>query len=113
VSRRVDISSLTTWVVRAGSDLKEAEAEAVPSPAHAPIGHNAGPPLLPEPEPQQLMEWTTPTLIEIEYTDELRQLYRCEVVEKYCAHCDGNSELIPFEDVFLHRDCVSEWIQDH
>jgi len=27
-----------------------------------------------------LLEWTTPTLTEIEYTDELRRLYRCEVL---------------------------------
>jgi hypothetical protein len=27
------------------------------------------------------MEWTTPTLVEIEYTEDLRRLYRCEVVK--------------------------------
>ena len=29
-----------------------------------------------------LMEWTTPTLTEIAYTDELLKLYWCEVLEK-------------------------------
>ena len=28
-----------------------------------------------------LREWTTPKLEEIEYTAELRRLYRCEVIE--------------------------------
>ena len=28
-----------------------------------------------------LLEWTAPILTEIEYTDELRRLYRCEVME--------------------------------
>jgi hypothetical protein len=29
-----------------------------------------------------LMEWTTPTLVEIAYTEELRRLYRCEVLQE-------------------------------
>jgi hypothetical protein len=29
-----------------------------------------------------LLEWSAPTLMEIEYTEELRRLYRCEVVEQ-------------------------------
>jgi hypothetical protein len=29
-----------------------------------------------------LMEWMTPALVEIEDTDELRRVYRCEVVEQ-------------------------------
>jgi hypothetical protein len=57
------ITSLTTWAARAGS--KEGELQ---PPAHAPIGHNAGPPLEPE--------WTTPVLTETEYTPALRRLYR-------------------------------------
>jgi hypothetical protein len=36
----------------------------------------SGPPL------SGLLEWTTPTLTEIEYTDKLRRLYRCEVMEQ-------------------------------
>jgi hypothetical protein len=28
------------------------------------------------------MEWTTPTLIEIEFTEELRRLYQCEVMQE-------------------------------
>jgi predicted transcriptional regulator len=40
-------------------------------PADAPIGHSAGPPL----ELTGLKKWTTPSLTEIAYTEELRQLY--------------------------------------
>ena len=29
-----------------------------------------------------LLEWTTPTLVEIEYADELRRLYRCEMMQE-------------------------------
>ena len=29
-----------------------------------------------------LLEWTTPTLTEIEYTEELRRLYRCEMMQE-------------------------------
>ena len=36
----------------------------------------------PEPKPSGLMEWTTPTLIEIEFTEELRRLYQCEVMQE-------------------------------
>jgi hypothetical protein len=28
------------------------------------------------------MEWTTPTLAEIEHTEELRRLYRCEMIQQ-------------------------------
>jgi hypothetical protein len=59
-----DITSLTTPL-----------AVSVETLAHAPTGHNAGPPLEPEPEPTGLMEWTTPILTEMPYTDELRRLY--------------------------------------
>jgi hypothetical protein len=30
--------------------------------------------------PSELQEWTKPTLLEIAYTEKLRQLYRCEVL---------------------------------
>jgi hypothetical protein len=30
----------------------------------------------------ELKEWTTLTLTEIEYAEELRRLYRCEVLEE-------------------------------
>jgi hypothetical protein len=30
----------------------------------------------------QEREWTTPTLAEVEYTEELRRLYRCEVMQE-------------------------------
>ena len=36
----------------------------------------------PEPKLSALMEWTTPTLVEIEYTEELRRLYRCEAIRE-------------------------------
>jgi hypothetical protein len=39
-------------------------------------------PMLESAELSGLMEWTAPTLEEIEYTEELRKLYRCEVVGK-------------------------------
>jgi hypothetical protein len=51
-------------------------------PAHAPIGHNAGPPLQPDAvgpghsEPDTRLVWTTPVLIEADYTPELRELYK-------------------------------------
>ena len=48
---------------------------AIEPTAHAPIGHNAGPPLQPETEITGLKLWTTPILTEIPYTDELRRLY--------------------------------------
>jgi hypothetical protein len=51
------------------------EPERSPPPAHAPIGHNAGPPLQPEAKITGLKVWTTPILTEIPYTDELRRLY--------------------------------------
>ena len=35
----------------------------------------------PEPRLSGLLEWTTPTLTEIEYTEDLRRLYQCEIVE--------------------------------
>jgi hypothetical protein len=28
------------------------------------------------------MEWTTPMLVEIEYTEELKRLYRCEMMQE-------------------------------
>jgi hypothetical protein len=34
------------------------------------------------PVPAGLMAWTKPTLEEVEYTEDLRRLYRCEVVPK-------------------------------
>jgi hypothetical protein len=55
-------------------DIKEGAA----TPADAPIGHNAGPPL--QPEITGLKAWTTPTLIELEWND-YWQRYYCEVVE--------------------------------
>jgi hypothetical protein len=36
----------------------------------------------PEPKLSGLMEWTTPNLVEIEYTDERRRRYWCEVIEE-------------------------------
>jgi hypothetical protein len=65
-------------IYREGTDRSRPSwqgSEGNPPPAHAPIGHNAGPPLAPEPELTGLMEWTTPILTEIPYTDELRRLY--------------------------------------
>jgi hypothetical protein len=43
--------------------------------------------------PSGLREWTTPKLEEIEYTDELRQLYRCEVVGE--AEANGAEPALP------------------
>ena len=36
----------------------------------------------PETKLSGLMEWTTPMLVEIEYTEELKRLYRCEMMQE-------------------------------
>jgi hypothetical protein len=62
-----------TYLVLPSAELSAGETGEQQPPAHAPIGHNAGPPL----EPAGLMEWTTPILTEIAYTAARRKLY-CE-----------------------------------
>jgi hypothetical protein len=61
-----------------GTYLVLPSARETRAPEHAPIGHNAGPPL--QPEITGLKAWTTPTLIELEWND-YWQRYYCEVVE--------------------------------
>ena len=61
-----------------GTYLVLPSAREARAPEHAPIGHNAGPPL--QPEITGLKAWTTPTLIELEWND-YWQRYYCEVVE--------------------------------
>ena len=36
----------------------------------------------PETKLSGLMEWTTPMLVDIEYTEELKRLYRCEMMQE-------------------------------
>jgi hypothetical protein len=44
------------------------------------VGVQGKPEVAVEPMLTGLLEWTTPTLTEIAYTDELRELYRCEML---------------------------------
>jgi hypothetical protein len=75
-----DVTSLTSYqALKADAAvLKPIELSGVPPPAHT-IGHNAGPPL--QPEITGLREWTTPTLIELEWND-YWQRYYCKMIEQ-------------------------------
>jgi hypothetical protein len=60
-----------------------------------------------EPVRSGLPEWTAPKLEEIEYTDELRQLYRCEVVEA------AETPPVPDVDQLVREVQQNLWPSEH
>ena len=61
-----------------------------------------------EPVRSGLPEWTAPKLEEIEYTDELRQLYRCEVVE-----AEAETPPVPDVDQLVREVQQNLWPSEH